>query len=63
MEQVGVGVLVPIEALKVNPIRNAVAVVSSEDAAKTGGKVTLPEGAVRLAVSIKVSYYVYPVVI
>lgn len=54
MEQVGVGVLVPIEAFKANPLPNAVVVVSLEDAAKTGGQVTMPEGAIRLALSIKV---------
>lgn len=52
--QAGVGVLAPIAALEANPLPNAVAVVSLEDAAKTEGQVSLPAGAVRLAVSIKV---------
>lgn len=55
VKQVGVGVLVPMEAFMANPIPNAVVVVSLEDVAKTGGQVTLPEGAIRLALSIKVS--------
>lgn len=47
--------MAPIAALEANPLPNAVAVVSLEDASKTGGQVTLPAGAVRLAVSIKVN--------
>lgn len=47
--------MAPMAALEANPVPNAVAVVSLEEASKTGGKVTLPAGAVRLAVSIKVN--------
>lgn len=53
--QAGVGIMAPIAALEANPLPNAVAVVSLEDASKTEGQVTLPAGAVRLAVSIKVN--------
>lgn len=53
--QAGVGVLAPIAALQANPLPNAVAVVSLEDTATTGGQVSLPQGVVRLAVSLKVS--------
>lgn len=52
--QAGVGVLAPLAALEANPIANAVAVVSLEDVAKSGGQVNLPEGAIRFAVEIKV---------
>lgn len=48
------GILAPLAALKAAPVPNAVAVVSLEDAAKSGGQVQLPEGAIRLAVSVKV---------
>lgn len=50
----GVGILAPAAALEANPIANAVAVVQLEDINKSGGPVTLPEGAIRLAVSIEV---------
>ncbi|CAN0267258.1 unnamed protein product, partial [Hapterophycus canaliculatus] len=53
VDKAGVGVLAPMAALKANPIANAVAVVSMEDVGEAGGHVTLPEGAMRLAVSIK----------
>lgn len=53
----GVGVLAPAAALEANPVANAVAVVSLEDITKSGGQVSLPEGAIRLAVSIKVGFY------
>lgn len=43
-------------ALEATPFANAVAVVSLEDVTKSGGQVTLPEGAIRLAVSIKVMF-------
>ena len=46
--------MAPLAALEANPIANAVAVVSLEDVAKSGGQVSLPEGAIRLAVEIKV---------
>lgn len=52
----GVGVLAPAAALEATPVANAVAVVSLEDITKAGGQVTLPEGAIRLAVSIKVGF-------
>lgn len=48
--------MAPIAALEANPMPNAVAVVSLEDATKAGGQVTLPAGAIRFAVSIKVSF-------
>lgn len=41
-------------ALKANPIANAVALVAMEDVGDSGGHVDLPEGAIRLAVSMKV---------
>lgn len=44
----------PLSALEAAPVPNAVAVVSLEDAAAAGGQITLPQGAIRLAVSIKV---------
>lgn len=50
------GILAPKAVLEANPFPNAVAVVSLEDAASTGGQVSLPEGALRFAVSIKVRY-------
>jgi (E)-4-hydroxy-3-methylbut-2-enyl-diphosphate synthase len=50
MMEVGTGVIVPSEELEKNPLENAVALVSLEEAVKTGGKV--PEGAIRLAVEI-----------
>jgi len=50
MMEVGTGVIVPSEELEKNPLENAVALVSLEDAVKTDGK--LPEGAIRLAVEI-----------
>ena len=50
----GVGVLAPAAALEANPVANAVAVVSVEDITESGGQVSLPQGAIRLAVSIKV---------
>ncbi|CAM9221239.1 unnamed protein product, partial [Ectocarpus sp. 6 AP-2014] len=53
MQEAGVGVLAPLAALEANPIANAVAVVSLEDVAKSGGQVNLPEGAIRLAVEIE----------
>ncbi|CAB1112136.1 unnamed protein product [Ectocarpus sp. CCAP 1310/34] len=53
MQEAGVGVLAPLAALEANPIANAVAVVSLEDVAKSGGQVNLPKGAIRLAVEIK----------
>lgn len=43
-------------ALEATPFANAVAVVSLEDASKSDGQVSLPEGTIRLAVSIKVSF-------
>lgn len=52
----GVGVMAPLAALEAAPVPNAVAVVSLEEAAQSGGQVNLPEGAIRLAVSIKVTY-------
>ncbi len=52
----GVGILAPVAALEANPIANAVAVVSLEDINKSGVQVTLPEGAIRLAVSIEVGF-------
>lgn len=57
LTKAGVGVMAPIAALEANPLPNAVAVVSLEDATKSGGQVTLPAGAIRFAVSIKVSLY------
>lgn len=48
------GVLVPKEVLDECPLPNAVVVVSLEEASETGGKIQLPDGAIRLAVSIKV---------
>ncbi|CAM9771873.1 unnamed protein product, partial [Scytosiphon promiscuus] len=53
MQEAGVGVLAPMAALKANPIANAVAVVTMEDVQDSSGHVSLPEGAIRLAVSIK----------
>eukprot|EP00752_Nemacystus_decipiens_P003746 g3451.t1 len=53
MQEAGVGVLAPAAALEANPVANAVAVVSLEDIMESGGQVPLPEGAIRLAVSIK----------
>lgn len=52
----GVGVLALASELEANPVANAVAVMSLEDITKSGGQVTLPEGAIRLAVSIKVGF-------
>lgn len=49
--------MAPIVALEENPLANAVAVISLEDATKAGGQVTLPAGAIRFAVSIKASLY------
>lgn len=49
--------MAPIAALEVNPLPNAVAVISLEDATKAGGQVTLPAGVIRFAVSIKVSLH------
>lgn len=54
-EKAGVGIVAPAAALKANPIANAVAVVSLEDI-NGGEQVPLPEGAIRLAVSIKVRF-------
>ncbi|CAM9578221.1 unnamed protein product, partial [Pylaiella littoralis] len=53
MQEAGVGVLAPVAALEATPFANAVAVVSLEDASKSDGQVSLPEGTIRLAVSIK----------
>lgn len=47
--------MAPLAALKANPIANAVAVVPMEDVSESGGHVSLPDGVIRLAVSIKVS--------
>lgn len=54
VRQAGVGVLAPLAALEACPIPKAVAVVPLEDVTKAGGQVKLPEGAIRVAVSIKV---------
>ncbi|CAN0052244.1 unnamed protein product [Discosporangium mesarthrocarpum] len=53
LQEVGVGVLAPLSALEAAPLPNAVAVVSLSEAAKTGGVVQLPPGALRIAVSIE----------
>ncbi|KAL7534881.1 hypothetical protein ACHAXR_006142 [Thalassiosira sp. AJA248-18] len=50
MMEVGTGVIVPAEELEKNPLENAVALVSLDEAVKSDGK--LPEGAIRLAVEI-----------
>lgn len=46
--------MAPMAALEASPVPNAVAVVSVEDAIKSSGRVKLPDGAIRLAVSITV---------
>eukprot|EP00640_Fibrocapsa_japonica_P000924 CAMPEP_0113943412 /NCGR_PEP_ID=MMETSP1339-20121228/23413_1 /TAXON_ID=94617 /ORGANISM="Fibrocapsa japonica" /LENGTH=652 /DNA_ID=CAMNT_0000948271 /DNA_START=394 /DNA_END=2352 /DNA_ORIENTATION=+ /assembly_acc=CAM_ASM_000762 len=51
LQEVSVGVLVDIEKLEASPLPNAVAVISLEEAAARGGKVDLPKGAARLAVT------------
>mmetsp|Transcript_28850 Transcript_28850/g.54486 ORF Transcript_28850/g.54486 Transcript_28850/m.54486 type:complete len:738 (-) Transcript_28850:170-2383(-) len=51
LQDVNVGVLAPLEALKAAPLPNSVAVVSLSDFAAAGGKVDLPEGAQRVAVT------------
>jgi len=50
MMEVGTGVIVPADELEKNPLDNAVALMSLEDAVKSNGK--LPEGAIRLAIEI-----------
>ncbi|KAL3809425.1 hypothetical protein ACHAXA_003994 [Cyclostephanos tholiformis] len=50
MMEVGTGVIVPAGELERNPLENAVALMSLEDAVATNGK--LPAGAIRLAVEI-----------
>uniref|UniRef100_A0A7S0WSW2 4-hydroxy-3-methylbut-2-en-1-yl diphosphate synthase (ferredoxin), chloroplastic n=1 Tax=Pyramimonas obovata TaxID=1411642 RepID=A0A7S0WSW2_9CHLO len=51
LQDVNVGVLAPIAALQANPLPNSVAVVSLKEFAAAGGKVELPEGAQRVAVT------------
>lgn len=51
LQEVNVGVLAPIEALRANPLPKSVAVVSLADYAAAGGKIELPEGAQRVAVT------------
>ncbi|KAG5175064.1 1-hydroxy-2-methyl-2-(E)-butenyl 4-diphosphate synthase chloroplast precursor [Tribonema minus] len=53
LQEVGVGVLAPIEALKASPLPNSLAVVSLEDWAAAGGKVELPEGVLRAVLTVK----------
>mmetsp|Transcript_26004 Transcript_26004/g.34110 ORF Transcript_26004/g.34110 Transcript_26004/m.34110 type:complete len:732 (+) Transcript_26004:127-2322(+) len=50
LQEVGVGIIAPAAELEKNPVPNAVALVSLEEAAKAS--VTLPEGAARLALSV-----------
>ena len=52
LQESGVGVVAPMEALKANPLPDAVALVSLAEAAKQGGKPALPAGAARWAVQI-----------
>ena len=52
LQESGVGVLAPVEALQKNPLPDAVALVSAADAARQGGKPALPAGAARWAVHI-----------
>jgi len=48
--EVNTGIIVPAEVLEKDPLPNAVALMTLEDAVANGGK--LPEGAIRLAVEI-----------
>jgi len=51
LQDVGVGVIAPIEQLQANPLPNTVALVSLEDIFKAGGSLpALPAGAMRYAV-------------
>ena len=50
LQEVGVGVLAPAAELAASPLPNAVALLSLEQVAKGG--VTMPEGAIRMAVSV-----------
>ena len=52
LQEAGVGIIVPIAALRSAPLPNAVALVPAAEVAAAGGNVALPEGAIRLAVSI-----------
>ncbi|CAI5518354.1 unnamed protein product [Closterium sp. Naga37s-1] len=52
LQEVGVGVLVPVEALAAAPLPNAVALLSLEQA-KLGVHKHLPQGAARFAVSVR----------
>ena len=50
LQEVGVGVLAPAAELAASPLPNAVALFSLEEVAKGG--LTMPEGAIRMAVSV-----------
>eukprot|EP00612_Vaucheria_litorea_P005531 CAMPEP_0171462690 /NCGR_PEP_ID=MMETSP0945-20130129/6622_1 /TAXON_ID=109269 /ORGANISM="Vaucheria litorea, Strain CCMP2940" /LENGTH=646 /DNA_ID=CAMNT_0011989257 /DNA_START=287 /DNA_END=2227 /DNA_ORIENTATION=- len=51
--EVGVGVIAPIETLRQNPLPNSVAIVDLDEYCLAGGKVDLPEGAIRTVISVK----------
>jgi len=51
LQDVNVGVMAPIAALKASPLPNSVALVPLAEFAAAGGKVELPEGAQRVAVT------------
>jgi len=48
--EISMGVVVPVEELEANPLPNAVALMDLEDAVARDGK--LPEGAIRMAISV-----------
>jgi (E)-4-hydroxy-3-methylbut-2-enyl-diphosphate synthase len=50
LQDVNVGVVVPVESLEKDPLQNAVALMDIEDAIARNGK--LPEGAIRIAVTV-----------
>eukprot|EP00475_Leptophrys_vorax_P043067 TRINITY_DN8171_c0_g1_i2.p1 TRINITY_DN8171_c0_g1~~TRINITY_DN8171_c0_g1_i2.p1 ORF type:complete len:602 (-),score=68.08 TRINITY_DN8171_c0_g1_i2:225-1787(-) len=52
LQEVGVGVLVPLAALEATPLPNAIALLSLDDV-KQGKHSSLPEGAARFAVSVR----------
>ena len=47
LQEIGVGIVAPVDALAANPVANAIALVPAKDA----GSVTMPEGAARIAIT------------